>query len=197
MTQREIARLCCKIIAIYALIRMIESVRGLTIIFYMWPLLYDSWEFGLPLSSYAAVLFGVMPTVFLAAFSIFFWRKSGIIAAWITGHDLQDDPDEPDPIPMKVGAQELQAVAFATIGLWAAVSSISSLINLGAELIISSLASTEISVEEDSLFQLLSEFASPVALLLLGFWLIFSARGIVRLLYKLRKAGHDESAKSS
>lgn len=41
MTQREIARLYYKIIAIYALIRSIESVNGITSFLYMLPVLAD------------------------------------------------------------------------------------------------------------------------------------------------------------
>ena len=193
MTQREIARLCCKIIAIYALIRSIESVYGITSIFYMWPILADSGGVDIGWDVYAAVFLGALPPVVLAAVALFFWNQSGIIAAWITGHNPQDQSDETDPITKDIGAKDLQVVAFATIGLWAIVNSISSLVSSAGRL-----ASTfSTSSDENSLLLIISQLASPVIVLCLGFWLLFSARGLVQLLYKLRNVGLDENEQSS
>lgn len=193
MTQREIARLCCKIIAIYALIRSIESVNGIINILYMLPVLADGDSLGIPWNIYATVFLGALPPVVLAAVAIFFWRQSGIIAAWITGRNFQNESEEPNPIHKRVDAQELQVVAFATIGLWAIVSSISRFISSATWVARDSLSSSE----ESSLFVLILHLASPVILLCLGFWLLFGARGIVQLLYKLRKVGLEENEQSS
>ena len=193
MTQREIARLCCKIIAIYALIRSIESVNGITSFLYMFPVLADGGSVGIHWNVYVAVFLGALPPVVLAAVAVFFWRQSGNIAAWIIGQNLQNEPDETDPIPKRVGAQDLQVVAFATIGLWAIVSSISRFISSAAWGARNYLSSSE----ESSLFIIISHLASPLILLILGIWLLFSARGFVRLLYKLRNVGLDENENSS
>ena len=189
MTQREIARLCCKITAIYALIRSIESVEGIISVFYMLPVLAYGGSVDIHWNFYAAVFLGALPPVVLAAVAIFFWRQSGIIAVWITGRNLQNEFEEPNPIHKRVDAQELQVVAFATIGLWAIVSSISRFISSATWGVRNYLSSSE----ESSLFTLISQLASPVILLCLGFWLLFGARGIVQLLYKLRNVGLDEN----
>ena len=192
MTQREIARLCCKIIAIYALIRSIESVEGITSIFYMWPILADGGAIEIGWNVYAAVFLGALSPVVLAAVAIFFWRQSGIIAAWITGHNLQDEPDEPDSNPKRVGAKDLQVVAFATIGLWAIISSFSKLISA-----IAWIAFRYPSATDEFVLRNTVQVIGPLILLCVGFWLVFGARGIVQLLYKLRNVGLDENEQSA
>ena len=193
MTQREIARLCCKIIAIYALIQSIESLQvGIMNIMMMWPLYQRSGSIGLPWNSYVGVFFSMATPVMLAAVAIFFWRQSGIIAAWITGHNLQDEADEPDSNPKRISAKELQVVAFATIGLWAIVSSLSQLISAIAWMVFSTT-----SMKEELLLRNTVRVIGLLFVLCLGFWLLFGARGIVQLLYKLRNVGLDENERSA
>lgn len=189
MTQREIARLCCKIISIYALIRSIESLQvGIMNIMMFSSFFQSSGSIGLSWYSYVGVFFSSATPVLLAAVAIFFWRQSGIIAAWITGHNLQDEPDEPDSNPKRISAKELQVVAFATIGLWAIVSSLSQLLSA-----IAWMAFSTTSMNEEILIRDTVRVIGLLFVLCLGFWLLFGARGIVQLLYKLRNVGLDEN----
>lgn len=158
----------------------------------MWPLFQSSGSMGLPWYSYAVVFLSLATPVMLAAVATFFWRQSGIIAAWITGHNLQDEPDEPDPIPKRVEAKDLQVVAFATIGLWAIISSFSKLISA-----IAWIAFRYPSTTDEFVLRNIAQVIGPLILLCLGFWLVFGARGIVQLLYKLRNVGLDENEQSS
>lgn len=188
MTQREIARLCCKVIAIYALIRAIESAAVLG-----WILLGPSSSGITEWQTYVQVFFFALPPVVLVAMSVFLWKNAGVVAAWISGHDLQDDPDEPDIKPTRANSHELQAVAFATLGLWAIINALPRLIDLGFRAMIP--PSSSLAVE----FGLLSA-SRLVAIslqLAIGVWLLFGSRGLVQLLYKLRNVGLDETERPS
>lgn len=189
MTQREIARLCCKVIAIYALIRAIESAAVLG-----WILLGPSSSGITEWQTYVPVFFFfALPPVVLVAMSVFLWKNAGVVAAWISGHDLQDDPDEPDIKPTRANSHELQAVAFATLGLWAIINALPRLIDLGFRAMIP--PSSSLAVE----FGLLSA-SRLVAIslqLAIGVWLLFGSRGLVQLLYKLRNVGLDETERPS
>lgn len=186
MTQREIARLCCKVIAIYALIRAIESLSGAT----------DNLSLlvgfgGLAWRDYFPTIFGVVPSVVLTALAVYFWRRAGVVAAWITGHDLQDDPDEPDARPERIDSKELQTVAFATLGLWAIIDSTPQLFDL---VLWGTLFSSDAS---ENVPWFLSQVALASAQLGLGVWLLFGSRGLVQLLYKLRNVGLDKNERLS
>lgn len=184
MTQRAIARLCCKVIAIYALIRAIELVPVFGL------MLPSSASFGTSeWQTFVQAFFFAVPPVVLVAMSVFLWKHAGVVAAWISGHDLQDDPDEPDIKPTRANSHELQAVAFATLGLWAIINALPRLIDLGFRAMIP--PSSPGAVE----FGLLSA-SRLVAIslqLAIGVWLLFGSRGLVQLLYKLRNVGLDET----
>ncbi len=188
MTQREIARLCCKVIAIYALIRAIESVGS-----FGWLVLGPAPSGMSEWQIYVQVFFFALPPVVLVAMSVFLWKHAGVVAAWISGHDLQDDPDEPDIKPARAKSQELQAVAFATLGLWAIIDALPRLIDLGFRALIP--PGSRLALE----FGLLSA-SRLVAIslqLAIGVWLLFGSRGLVQLLYKLRNVGLDENGRLS
>ncbi len=188
MTQREIARLCCKVIAIYALIRAIESVPALG-----W-MMQGGASFGMiEWQMYVQVFFFALPPVVLVAMSVFLWKHAGVAAAWISEHDLQDDPDEPDIKPTHANSQELQAVAFAALGLWAIINTLPRFIDMGFRALIPS--SSPLAVEFGILSA--SRLVAISLQLVIGVWLLFGSRGLVQLLYKLRNVGLDENKRLS
>lgn len=192
MTQREIARLCCKITAIYALIRGIESLDNSAQNF-RWTLIGGWTGFGNSWKDYLFVFMSALPVVLLIALSVFLWKQAGVVAALITGHNLQDDQNEPDSDPKPVNTKQLQAVAFATLGLWVIIQAIPNIINF----IVWASGFSTVREENTFIVLVIARTSALIIQLGIGFLLLFSARGVVGFLYKLRNVGLDENERLS
>jgi hypothetical protein len=190
MTQREIARLACKVLAVWAIIDAFKylhySSRQIWALFEAWSSFSSSW--GGTISSAITIL---LPFLQIAV-GIWLWRRAGVVAAWMTGHNLQDEQDEPDVIHVPADLDAVQSVVISMMGVWVLVDAVPALAGQLAALL--PILDTGRSDFDDwanrsaamSLIWLISRLA-------IGIWLIFGAAGIVRMLKRIRYAGlHPE-----
>ncbi|MCP3905557.1 MAG: hypothetical protein GY715_18175 [Planctomycetes bacterium] len=179
MTAREIANLCCRVFAIYALFQGLVYLPSLGLIF---DPVFGGTTSGFA-SSIARLLWSLHP-VFMFAAAAFLWRWSWLVASWMVGHDIQDAVAEPESARQRATLAEIQAVAFSVIGLWLLVHVTVDLAEDAAYLVY-----TEAEVADRG--WIASYFRMAVQLAL-GIWLLFGARGLVRLLHRLRRVGLDQ-----
>ena len=181
MTKREIANLCCKVLAIYMLIQAFFPLAfGLTIA------LETRVDWGQRLG---LLLVSFLSPVLLAILALLLWRKSGIVAAWMVGHDLQDEQDEPDVLRVDAKLSDIHAVAFSCLGLWLLLTTVPQaagwVASLALETAITTLDRTPGRAQvTTNLVDLLLRF-------ILGMWLLFGGRGLVQLLHNVRNIGLD------
>lgn len=130
MTRREIANLCCRVLAIYALLVGLGLLpRALSL---LWPFIQTR------MSTNEAVLVAIAsaaePLIWIVS-GLFLWRWSGLVAAWMVGTDLHNHRDEPESTPQRATAQVACAIAFSTVGLWILVDAAPRLLGHAANLI--------------------------------------------------------------
>jgi len=114
MAKREIAGLCCKVLSIYALVQALIYMHDL------WSFLspFDHPDIKTPtVRAIGQMLYGLQP-IMLLGLSMFLWRWSGLISAWMAGYDLQDHRDELEGGPKSANLIDVQAVVYSSLGLW-------------------------------------------------------------------------------
>src|SRR5262245_5433916 len=98
MTQREIARLACKVLAVWAFIDSLQHVaRPLTSVIYALVSLFKEGSVRGGVASYTYLFVDVALSGLQLVLAVALWKRAGVVAAWMTGHTLQDEQDEPDP----------------------------------------------------------------------------------------------------
>jgi hypothetical protein len=193
MSERRIAMLCFRVVGMVVLLQAVAHAPELV------NLAGRAIDLLMTGSLVTGLLYGTGAAVplLMAAIGIWLWRKAGVVAAWATGHDLQDEPDEPDaaPAPGEPAAgggltvEMLERVALTTLGVWVLVNAIPETCRLLAQALATS--------DDDSMSSYLAQFnaywvgglVAAVIRLFLGFWLLFKTDGIVRLLDRMRRVG--------
>ncbi len=185
MTRREIANLCCRVLAVYVLITGLSFVPSAIASIGI----YSSG--GMPVSMW---LWYILMIVSYPALQIitgaWLWRKSNIVAAWMIEHDLQDSPDEPDLERRGPNAREMHAIAFSTIGLWLLVTSVPELISTGVAMVVYS--NQSMALPEGYAKSWGIESLAQVVETVLGSYLLLGASGIVKVLRGAKNFGLEE-----
>jgi hypothetical protein len=185
MTQREIANLCCRVLAVFVLVQGLREFPALA-------------HFLLPLSegfSYStpAVIYRLMqaarPLVLCAA-GLFLWKWSYVVAAWMAGHDLQDAPDEREIAPTAATRSEIHAIAFSTLGLWVLTQSVP--LGLGYAAQIALVGWSGRGTDDQNQWWTLAVIEVLVRTII-GLYLLFGASGLVNVLRRGRGVGLEKA----
>jgi len=184
MTKREVGILACRLLALYA---WIQSLHYVPAVLDLSQLFYDPWS----RQQYVLLelIASAVPFVLLLGLAIFVWRRAGLISAWIFAHDIQDHQLEPESNPHAVQLEDIQVVAFSTVGLWLLLDVMPQAAAYSVQLIYA------YQLSDFDLGYNLALLAKTIEVLLrvaAGFWLLFGARGLVNLLRKLRTAGVEK-----
>jgi hypothetical protein len=185
MTKREIANLCCRVLAVYVLVQGVSEAPSVLA-------MIASVSFVNPMTMFVwlCIAYAMHPAMLIIG-GIVLWRKSGVVAALMTGHDLQDEPDEPDVIRRRPTAAEAHAIAFSTLGLWLLLNSVPNLITTGVFMAAFSQSDPPSELEGYARGWGIDTLG-PVAEMIIGIYLLFGASGLVRLLRKARDFGLEE-----
>jgi hypothetical protein len=178
MTPREIANLCCRLMAIYALFQGLAFLPSLAA-------LIDPLTHPMDLSTaelFSRVLWAMHPAVMIAA-AAFLWRWSPLVASWMVGHDIQDAVAEPESTRRKATLRDVHGVAFSVIGLWVLVHAAQDIAGHAFYLVYDDPTVTG--------NRWVGVYGRIVVQLALGIWLLFGARGLVDLLHRARRVGLD------
>ncbi|HVP73353.1 MAG TPA: hypothetical protein VMS30_06410 [Phycisphaerales bacterium] len=183
MTYRQAATLACRVLAIWALFSAIELLAAplqmvITIVQYI--------SNGINVySNYWYSLTSLIPLAVQIAAGIWLWRRAGVVAAWMTGDTLQDEPDEPDPTPQRVNMEQVQAVVLSSLGVWVLLQVVPRILSSIFDVLLTLIAT------RGQLARAGGRVEGSIWIwsfqLLLGLWLIFGARGITHLLKRARR----------
>lgn len=192
MTQREIARLCCKVLAVYAFISSLQVIGGMLL--YIGTLLSMSDSFMNTLTTVVGAIVGPLLSV---VFAILLWKNAGIVAAWMTGHNLQDSMDEPDSFRIQASLRDVHTIAFSILGVWVLLGIIPDAADLISRIIFSesdqaALIGSNVLTRGVSYGLVMIFFR-----LVIGVWLLFGAKNLVRFLHKIRTIGLESSTSKS
>jgi hypothetical protein len=185
MTRRELASLCVRLLGIISILMAI-GVLGITI-----PMMVANFQYFEGMSKLGMFVGSVIGPGLLLIAGIILWKKAGSIASLITGHDLQDESDEPEVVRIDVGIRDVHAVAFSILGLWTLLSVLPDAASLIATVVFS-----ESDLAEDFSTSLIRfamrEILTIVPRLILGIWLLMGARGLVNWLHRIRNIGLED-----
>ena len=183
MNTRSLAVLACRILAIVALISALQSTV------YLFPSLYEAAQgysldfIGFRPNPWEILLTQGAPFLLLLLLSSVLWFRAEWLAARMTSaHDAGFRPD------ILVNPQ-VQALAFACVGLYSLIAALARAANLMVIFVASGLRDPI--MRNDALDVSISEFAIVVAQFALGMWLFAGAGRLVRGFDYLRRAGRD------
>jgi hypothetical protein len=180
MTQREIGRLACKVMAVYFLVQTLNPLQWATS---QLSGVLASISIGGPWGwnqfwTYLPTLIFPILQILVA---IWLWRRAGVVAAWMTGHDLQDEQDEPDASSMPADLDAVHAVVLSSLGVWMLLQVIPPIGSEACNLVIGMVIASKQAFEtagkavSNNLWVWGIQFG-------LGLWLVFGAPGIVQML---------------
>lgn len=186
MTRREIANLCCRVLAVYALLQGIARLPyALTLI---WPFIQTT------VSSTEAMISALMavgePLLWLTS-GAFLWRWSGLVAAWMIGTDLHHDRNEPEPSPQPLTATIAHVIAFSTVGLWVLVDALPRTFGFVMQVIPLRGAPAEARIGSSG--WVITTSIELLLRLAIGLYLLFGASGLVRMIRSVKNVGLLES----
>jgi hypothetical protein len=185
MTQREIARLACKVLAIWALFDALKAASMLgRLADSVVTSVRDGWNAQRAIFDMAFVIWPIAQVIA----AVWLWRRAGVVAAWMTGHDLQDEPDEPDVSPRKANLDEVQSVVLSSLGVWMLLQTIPNAVHVIAVFLLAWSTSTKTTIDYASSWVSTNVWVWT-AQFVLGIWMIFGASGIVRMLKRFRYVG--------
>lgn len=187
MTKREIANLCCRVLAVYALIQGIQVISEvMSLLGYVLGLPYG--PSGLTLQ----YLTSAVGPALMFVFAILLWRKSGVVAAWMVGHDLQDEQHEPDAQRQLITAREMHMIAFSVLGLWVLVEAVPAILAVMSQFVMAEHDSASAPYRESVMQAYSRSLVDLICRVLVGLWLLFGASGLVDLLRRARNFGLEE-----
>lgn len=180
MTQRQVARLACKLLAIYAVIMALDELRWTTANLFA---AISAFRYAGSIDAITYLGPFLVPLIQFV-FALWLWKRAGVVAAWICGHDLQDDMDEPDAVPVRADIDAWQGVAISSMGVWVMITVIPRIVTQAMNFTIEWLlggvgarrAAGAVSWE---IWIWLTQFG-------IGLWLIFGCAGIVKGLRRFR-----------
>jgi hypothetical protein len=186
MTKREVANLCCRVLAVYALIQAIQvggSMLSMVAQVIIGP--FEPYVAG----RYAVAMIAPAGLTILA---VLMWRKSGIIAAWMVGQDLQDEQHEPEAARSRATARDVHMIAFSVVGLWVLVEAVPGLTYYIAELFIVRADPSSSNYFGSVMRSVGGGLMQNILRIIIGLWLLFGASGLVDLLRRARNFGLEE-----
>jgi len=182
MTGRQIANLCCRVLAVYALMCAIGSLSNAL------PAIVSAADPRFQRAETIARLIGFIgEPILYVGMALFLWRWSQLVAAWMVGHDLQDAANEPDVSPHRPSAAEIHAIAFSTLGLWLVGTSVPLLLAYLTQAWSYGDALSEEPVQIRAGWA--AAFINETLRVALGVYLLFGASGLVALLRRARNFG--------
>lgn len=189
MSKREVADLATRVLAVYALLQAIAATPHLLALLTPFAMAGMEW-----VEKLQVVLWGMYPLA-LYVIAIFMWSKSALVAAWMTGYDIQDHPSEPDAQRERPQMHEIHAIAFSVLGLWVLMDTLPYVPTRVGETI--AMAASE-SSEHLTVLQLAFVWLEIFIRLIAGVWLLFGASGLIVLLKRIRTIGleHDPLTRS-
>jgi hypothetical protein len=182
MTKREIAKLCCRVLAVYATVLAISRLSYIAQLFA--PYEDTTWS-----PVFYRLLYAVEP-VLLAIAAFFLWRWAGLVAAWMTGHDLHDHIDEAESAPTRASAIDVQAIIFSSLGVWLLIETIPYALSYISRFAYA--RSNDVRAEAKSLY-LMTEMIELVARLGLGVGLLFGGPTIAHWVNRMRNVGLEKN----
>ena len=185
MTPREIANLCCRVLAVYALLQGIGLLpRSAALI---WPFIQS--RVSMNEAVLAALMGAAEPVLWLSA-GAFLWRWSGLVAAWMVGTNLQDHRNEAESLPRKATAETVHLIAFSTVGLWLLVEVAPRFLGYLAQLITIRLQEGHWSSIDGAAW--IGTFIEESLRLAIGLYLLFGASGLLRIVRSAKNFGLEE-----
>ena len=128
MTQREIGRLAFKVMAVFFLMQALNPLKNaVSQLSGALASAYLSGAWGWTQVWYLLPIFLFATIQILAA--LWLWRRAGVVAAWMTGHNLQDEQDEPDAISVPANLEAVHAVVLSSLGVWVLLIVIPEILN--------------------------------------------------------------------
>ena len=181
MTKKEIAKLACKLLGLYALLMGLTTFGSNL-----------GWLFG-GLSSDRPVFGFLIPSVIFTAYGLFLWFG----AAFLSGLMISDENNKEGK--SKMVAAEMQAIAFSVLGLWILAQG---LINAADYAMFLWLIDYLPWTGEEGFGGALREMKKGRIVLVLvkigiGIWLLFGARGLVGIVNRMRGVGTKASTKTT
>jgi hypothetical protein len=176
MTRREIAALCCRIVALivlaWALTYLVEVIPALNLA------LANSGRYGAGPSYFAAVTSLGMLGSILLLFAMGLWWNAEAISQWM-------GPEDPEPVTgPELSAEALMPVASMGVGLFAITRAAPTFFRL-----VTSVALTPTTLGDSWNNDWKVALASDALLMAWGVWLVLGSRGLVRIVKWARTAG--------
>lgn len=179
MTTRDIAKLSCKILAIYTVVNAIKVFGYIA---------FSSSSFLQQLNIGTKILLIItsfMPFVLLSVLGIILWLYADQFAKHIVSD--KDLPVE----ELKPNSENIQVIAFTVVGIFVLADAIPRLTEVFSSIILLH------SLQEQHIRTIHADtIARAIGLIIqfiIGFWLFLGSHGIVGLLKKLREAGIKDS----
>lgn len=185
MSQREIANLCCRVLAVYALLQGFARIAYVASL--LWPLFQTR-------ASTTEAVFGAMmgasePLLWLIAGG-FLWRWSGLIAAWMVGTNLHDHRDEPDDQRRSASTEAVHLIAFSTVGLWVLVDAVPRMLGFFVHFAYARFHGHVVGTVDGGRW--LESFIDDALRLAIGLYLLFGASGLLRIVRGTKNFGLEE-----
>jgi hypothetical protein len=185
MTQREIARLAMKVLAVYYGLQSLpvlqNAVAQLSQTFAFisrgntWG--WQTFLFQLPIA--------FLPFVQILI-AIWLWKRAGLVAVWICSQDLQDEEDEPEVVRVPAELDAVQAVVLSSLGIWVMLTVLPEVMSMLLSFVFNLMAAPSNAFEYAGR-GVTDKIWFWIPQVVLGIWLIFGASGIVQTLAKFRR----------
>lgn len=190
MTYRQAATLACKVLAIITLLQAVEllsNVISMAINFWSWGQRGQVYPFWAEAARF-------VPPVAQLIIGIWLWKRAGVVAAWITGSELQDSPEEPETDPHRANDHEIQAVVLSSLGVWVLLQVVPQILAMIFQTLFTWMITRQLVRTGGGVDSRIWMWSFD---LLLGLWLIFGAPGITRLLRRARGEKLDRTCDDS
>lgn len=176
MTIKELARLSCKVLAVYTLVLAIQSLNHFAIL----PVsVGDNFPAGV---AALMVMAAFMPSILLLALAAILWFRADRLA----GHMAPGENTSWEK-PAVTG-EDVQVIAFSVVGVMVLAGAVPELFQLVSNLALQ--RSTQFQPFNETVSVYTVSRATGLAVrLAIGIWLLLGARGLAGLLKTLREAG--------
>ena len=131
MTHRQVATLACRILAIWALIDALRLLEYPLRVLANLVRSHGQWPYS---GQWPELIGSGLHTVLQIVVALWLWWRAGVVAVWMTGQMLQDEPDEREISPQRASMDEVQAIVLASLGVLFALAVSSGVDRLGRTL---------------------------------------------------------------
>jgi hypothetical protein len=185
MTQRDIAQLCCRALAILLIVQTLPRLAD----FLIWIVTGTTTVVSWAEEQWITVFAVGVSVIFLLAAAFVLWWKADLIAAWMSGYDIQDDVKERQAIRIDASLHEIHAVILSCLGAWLSIVTLPRAVGYVVQLATTS--PSHATAADGRQILLTAAVAELLLSLLLGAWLLLGARGVVSVLHNARGIGLD------